>query len=131
MLALLFGGCGAYCGVTDPFFTSEGIGSGISFLAALVGLGVSFFLVIAGLILVRQIVLSLALVNLAVFSIAAMFQVRDSYTVVGKTVPDFVSSRRWEMVFAILAVSLLMSIPLYLLLSKWRSGGLSRGTGNS
>jgi hypothetical protein len=44
LLALVFGGCGAYCGVTDPFFTSEGIGSGISFWVAVAGLGVSFTL---------------------------------------------------------------------------------------
>lgn len=129
ILALLFGGCGAYCGVTDPFFTSEGIGSGISALAALVGLGISFFLVLAGLIMIRQIFLSLALVNLAVVIIAITFLVRDSYTVVGKTLPDFVSSRRWGMVLAILAVSLLMSVPLYLFLSKWRNGEISRGRG--
>ena len=91
MLAVLFGGCGAYCGVADPFFTSEGIGSGISGLAALMGIGISFFLVLAGLMLIRQIVLSLALVNLAVVIAASAFLVRDSYTVVGRTVPDFVS----------------------------------------
>ena len=129
MLALLFGGCGAYCGVTDPFFTSEGIGSGISFLAAWMGLGISFFLVVAGLVLIRQIVLSLALVNLAVFIIAASCLVRDSYTVVGKAVPDFVSRTRWEMAFATLAASLLLSIPLYLLLSNWRNGTVGRGRG--
>ncbi len=131
MLAFLFGGCGAYCGATDPFRTSGVIGSGISALAALAGLGIGFSLVIAGLILIRQIVLALALVNLAVFLIAAIHLVRDSYTVVGKAVPDFVSSRRWEMVFALLAVSLLVSVPIYLLLSKWRSGGVGRGTGDS
>jgi hypothetical protein len=129
VLALLFGGCGAYCGVRDPFFTSEGIGSGISALAAWAGLGIGFCLVVAGLLFIRQIALSLALVNLAVFIIAAMFLVRDSYTVVGNTVPDFISSRRWEMVFAILAVSLLMCMPIYLLFSKWRSNGVSRGRG--
>jgi hypothetical protein len=129
ILALLFGGCGTYCGVTDPFFTSEGIGSGISALAALGGLGISFCLVLAGLIMIRQIALSLALVNLAVVIIAITFLVRDSYTVVGKTVPDFVSSRRWEMVLAILAVSLVMSVPLYLFLSKWRNAETSRGRG--
>src|SRR4051812_9024718 len=84
MLALLFGGCGAYCGVADPFFTSEGIGSGLSALAAIVGLGMSFCLVLAGLLLIRQVVLALALVNLAVVVIAVLFLVRDSYTVVGK-----------------------------------------------
>jgi hypothetical protein len=129
MLALVFGGCGVYCGVKDPFFTSEGIGSGISSLAALAGVGIGFFLVIAGLIVIRQIVLSLALVNLAVFLIAARCLVRESYTVIGEAVPDFVSRTRWEMVFAILASSLLLSVPLYLLLSKWRSGGVSRGRG--
>jgi hypothetical protein len=131
VLALLFGGCGVYCGVKDPFFTSEGIGSGISSLAAWAGLGMGFFLVIAGFLLIGQIVLSLALVNLAVFISAAMDVRRDSYTVVGKTGPDFVSSRCWEVVFAIVAVSLLMSLPLYLVLSKWRSGGVRRGPGNS
>jgi hypothetical protein len=95
----------------------------------LAGLGICFSLVIAGLILIRQIVLSLPLLNLGVFIIAAMCLVRASYTVVGKTVPDFVSSRRWEMVFAILALSLLLSVPLYLLLSKWRSGRVNRGRG--
>jgi hypothetical protein len=129
LLALLFGGCGAYCGVADPFFTSEGVGSGLSALAALLGLGVGFFLVLAGLILIRQIVLSLALVNLAVVSGAALLLVRDSYTTVGRRVPDFVSSRRWEMVFAVLAVSMLMSVPLYRVLSKWTSGGVGRGRG--
>jgi hypothetical protein len=129
MLALLFGGCGAYCGIADPFFTSEGLGSGISALAAWGGLGIGFCLVLAGLILIRQIVLSLGLVNLAVLIIAIMVLVRDSYRVVGKTVPDFVSSRRWEMVLAILAVSLLTSVPLYLLLSKWRNGETSRRGG--
>ena len=129
LLALLFGGCGASCGLTDPFFTSEGIGSGISALAVVMGLGISFFLVLAGLVLIRRIVLSLALVNLAVFLIAARCLVRESYTVIGEAVPDFVSRTRWEMVFAILASSLLLSVPLYLLLSKWRSGGVSRGRG--
>jgi len=129
VLALLFGGCGVYCGVTDPFFTSEGIGTGISFLAALAGLGMCFFLVIAGLIVIRQIVLSLALINLAVFIIAAMCLVRESYTVIGMAAPDFVYRTRWESVFAILALSLLMSVPLYQLLSKWRGGNGRRGRG--
>jgi hypothetical protein len=120
LLALLFGGCGAYCGLKDPFFTSEGIGSGISALTAWVGLAISFCLVIAGLMVTGRIILPLVLINLAVFGIAAMFLVRDSYTVVGNTVPDFVSSRRWEMAVAMLAVSLVLSVPAYLLLSKWR-----------
>jgi len=53
-----------------------------------------------------------------VFIIAAMCLVRESYIVIGQAVPDFVSRTRWEMVFAILALSLLMSELLYLLLSK-------------
>jgi hypothetical protein len=114
-LALLFGGCGAYCGVTDPFFTSEGIGSGISFWAAVLGLGVGFSLVISGLILVRQIALSVALVNLVVFAVAIMYY--------GE------AHQRWGMVFVVVAVSLLLSVPLYLRLAKWRSGEVSRGRG--
>jgi len=47
-----------------------------------------------------------------------MCLVRESYIVIGQAVPDFVSRTRWEMVFAILALSLLMSELLYLLLSK-------------
>jgi hypothetical protein len=126
-LALLFGGCGAYCGVADPFFTSEGVGSGISGLAALGGLGVCFFLVLVSLLLIRQIVLPLVLVNLAVVVIAILFLPSGNYIVVGKTIPDFISRTRWGTSLAILAVSVLMSVPIYMLLSRWRDGVIRRG----
>jgi hypothetical protein len=133
MLALLFGALGVYCWV-DPFFTSEGIGSGISSLAGWGGVGLSFVLGIVGAILTRRILPTLVLLNLEVFVAVALLRVRESYfvresyTVVGRAVPDFVSRTRWELVFAILAVSVLISVALFVLLPKSRNGGAVLGT---
>lgn len=92
----------------------------ITFGAGCVGVGTSFVLALVGLILIRQIFLVLVLVNLVVFIAAPMFLIRDEYIVHEDALANFITRTHWELVFAVLAVSVLISVALYLILGKWR-----------
>jgi hypothetical protein len=70
----------------------------------------------------KRIVLILGLVNLVMFIAAFVYLRTDDYTLSGNEVSDAVTNTRWDLVFAVLFTSALLSVGLYAFLLKSRNG---------
>jgi hypothetical protein len=99
----------------------------VSLLPGLAGIGLAIFL--SGRLPQLAHLLMLALVNLVIFIAAAEHLTRDSYMLHGNAVANFISRTHWELVFSILAVSVVVSggLYVYVLLPKSRNAGEKRG----
>lgn len=125
ILAVLFSAFGVYCWVRDPFYegsmAAQGLGSLLSWLAALAGVGVGILVGMVGLLLDRRFLLALSLVNLAVFvaAVVCMGTHLDEF-------PEYIWTERWAGMFALLALSVLLSVAMVVL---WRRRPRTRALG--
>jgi len=76
----------------------------------------------------KRILLTLGLVNLTVFITAIVYLTTDDQIVEDNVLSDLVTNTHWEWVFALLAVSALISVALYVRLPKSRIGAQEKGS---